>query len=57
MTWQMPVMFLITATISMVVGMFLLVWSATSHLGELGKWDDQNKVCFSNGLERDVSED
>jgi hypothetical protein len=45
MTWQMPVMFLITATVCMVVGMFLLVWSATSHLNDLTKWDDQNKVC------------
>jgi hypothetical protein len=44
MTWQMPVMFLITATVCMVVGMFLLVWSATSHLGDVTKWDDQNKV-------------
>jgi hypothetical protein len=46
MTWQMPVMFLITGTICMVMGMFLLVWSATSHLGDLTKWDDQNKVWF-----------
>jgi hypothetical protein len=44
MTWQMPVMFLITATICMVVGMFLLVWSATSNIGTLRMWDDQNKV-------------
>jgi hypothetical protein len=28
----------------MVVGMFLLVWSATEHLGDLGRWDDENKV-------------
>jgi hypothetical protein len=46
MTWQMPVMFLITATICMVVGMFLLVWSATSHLATPGLWDDQTKVLF-----------
>jgi hypothetical protein len=46
MTWQMPVMFLITSTICMVVGMFLLVWSATSNLGTLRMWDDQNKVSL-----------
>jgi hypothetical protein len=45
MTWQMPVMFLITATVCMVVGMFLLVWSATRDLGRLRGWDDNNKVC------------
>jgi hypothetical protein len=44
LTWQMPVMFLITGTICMVVGMFLLVWSATAHLGDLRSWDEQNKV-------------
>jgi hypothetical protein len=46
MTWQMPVMFLVTATICMVVGMFLLVWSATAHLGTPALWDDQTKVCL-----------
>lgn len=44
MTWQLPVMFLITATICMIVGLFCLVWSATSQLNSLGTWDDQNKV-------------
>jgi hypothetical protein len=48
MTWQMPVMFLVTATICMVVGMFLLVWSATAHLGTPALWDDQTKVCLSH---------
>lgn len=45
MTWQLPVMFLITATLCMIVGVFCLVWSATSSLTSLGKWDDQNKVA------------
>lgn len=31
-TWQLPVMFLTTATIAMVVGMFLHVWSAAKNL-------------------------
>ena len=43
-TWQTPVMFLITATLCMVVGMFLLVWSATIHKVSSGLWDDQTKV-------------
>jgi hypothetical protein len=34
----------------MVVGMFLLVWSATSHLGNLAKWDDQNKVRLRENI-------
>jgi hypothetical protein len=49
MTWQTPVMFLITATICMVVGMFLLVWSATAQKVSPGLWDDQTKVCFPCG--------
>ena len=28
----------------MIVGLFCLVWSATSQLNSLGTWDDQNKV-------------
>jgi hypothetical protein len=45
MTWQMPVMFLTTATLCMIVGMFLHVWSATTHLKSPGLWDDNTKVC------------
>jgi hypothetical protein len=45
MTWQMPVMFLTTATICMIVGMFLHVWSATTHLKTPNLWDDNTKVC------------
>lgn len=43
-TWQMPVMFLTTATISMIIGMFLHVWSATRHLHSSEWWDDNSKV-------------
>lgn len=43
-TWQMPVMFLTTATISMIIGMFLHVWSATRHLQSSEWWDDNSKV-------------
>lgn len=45
-TWQMPVMFLTTATISMIIGMFLHVWSATRHLQTSEWWDDNSKVSF-----------
>jgi hypothetical protein len=47
LTWQMPVMFLISATICMVVGMFLLVWSATSNLGRFGALDEGDKVYLN----------
>lgn len=43
-TWQMPVMFLTSATVCMVVGMFLHVWSATTHLHHPTLWDDNTKV-------------
>ena len=46
MTWQMPVMFLTTATLCMIVGMFLHVWSASTHLARSGAWDDHTKVGF-----------
>ncbi|KAH8731555.1 hypothetical protein GQ44DRAFT_604660 [Phaeosphaeriaceae sp. PMI808] len=47
MTWQMPVMFLTTATLCMIVGMFLHVWSATSHLDWPGLWEDNTKVAVT----------
>jgi hypothetical protein len=43
-TWQMPVMFLTTAAICMIVGMFLHVWSATRELETSQWWDDNSKV-------------
>jgi len=43
-TWQMPVMFLTTATICMIVGMFLHVWSATRHLEHDTWWGPDSKV-------------
>lgn len=43
-TWQMPVMFLTSATVCMIVGLFLHIWSATPHVGRLGDWDDDSKV-------------
>lgn len=43
-TWQMPVMFLTSATICMIVGLFLHIWSATPHVGRMGTWDDDSKV-------------
>ncbi|KAH4109776.1 hypothetical protein HBH46_023600 [Parastagonospora nodorum] len=47
MTWQMPVMFLTSATICMIVGMFLHVWSATTHLQSPSLWDDNTKVAIT----------
>jgi hypothetical protein len=44
MTWQMPVMFLTSATLCMIVGMFLHVWSATKHQTFLDFSDDHSKV-------------
>lgn len=46
MTWQMPGMFLTSATLCMVVGMFLHVWSATAHLARPEIWDDNTKVAI-----------
>jgi len=36
--WQLPVIFLTTATLAMIVGMFLHVWNATVGT----QWDDPN---------------
>ena len=44
MTWQMPVMFLTSATVCMIVGMFLHVWSATKHMTFFDISDDNAKV-------------
>ncbi|KAF1950117.1 hypothetical protein CC80DRAFT_496969 [Byssothecium circinans] len=44
-TWQMPVMFLTAATVAMIVGMFLHVWSATRHLEHEQWWSDDSKVA------------
>jgi hypothetical protein len=40
-TWQMPVMFLTTAVITLIVGMFLHVWSATREMKSLD-WTNPN---------------
>ncbi|KAF2439049.1 hypothetical protein P171DRAFT_397373, partial [Karstenula rhodostoma CBS 690.94] len=44
-TWQMPVMFLATASICMIVGMFLHVWSAIRRLDHDDWWSDDAKVA------------
>ncbi|KAF2129658.1 hypothetical protein P153DRAFT_376071 [Dothidotthia symphoricarpi CBS 119687] len=46
-TWQMPVMFLTTSTLCMIVGLFLHVWSATRHLQSAKIWDDDFKVALT----------
>ena len=51
LAWQMPVMFLTTATLCMIVGMFIHVWSATTHLRRPGLWDDNTKVCTFRGVD------
>lgn len=43
-TWQMPVMFLTSATICMIVGMFLHVWSAPRNLDYAEWWGPDSKV-------------
>ena len=45
--WQLPAMFLTTATLCMIVGMFLHVWSATRHLEGSGLWDPSFKVALT----------
>ncbi|KAF1914821.1 hypothetical protein BDU57DRAFT_589003 [Ampelomyces quisqualis] len=47
MTWQMPVMFLTSATLCMIVGMFLHVWSATKDLAFFDLSDDNSKVAVT----------
>ncbi|KAL1604834.1 hypothetical protein SLS60_004374 [Paraconiothyrium brasiliense] len=46
-TWQMPVMFLTTATICMIVGLFLHVWSAIRRLDHEHWWSDDAKVAVA----------
>ncbi len=43
-TWQMPVMFLTSATLCMIIGLFLHVWSAAPHIRGPEAWDDDSKV-------------
>lgn len=43
-TWQMPVMFLATAAICMIVGLFLHVWSAIKGIEHDNWWSDDAKV-------------
>ncbi|ORY16913.1 hypothetical protein BCR34DRAFT_635325 [Clohesyomyces aquaticus] len=47
--WQMPVMFLTTAAICMIVGMFLHVWSATARIrpDQEDWWNDNSKVAVT----------
>lgn len=44
-TWQLPVTFLLCSTLCMIVGMFILIWSATGH-GDVW-WNDNSKVSLS----------
>ncbi|KAL5402779.1 hypothetical protein PMIN06_010297 [Paraphaeosphaeria minitans] len=44
-TWQMPVMFLTTASICMIVGLFLHVWSAIKGIDHDNWWSDDAKVA------------
>lgn len=44
-TWQMPVMFLTTASICMIVGLFLHVWSAIEGIDHDNWWSDDAKVA------------
>jgi hypothetical protein len=42
--WQLPVIFLTGATIAMIVGMFLHVWTATRLLSRDNLWNSNTKV-------------
>jgi hypothetical protein len=43
-TWQLPVMFLMCCTVTMIIGIWVLVWTAAAKaVGEL-VWDDDMKV-------------
>ncbi|KAF2866339.1 hypothetical protein BDV95DRAFT_208540 [Massariosphaeria phaeospora] len=55
LTWQMPVMFLTTATICMIVGMFLHVWSATRYLEHAGWWNEHSKVALTYTIVATIS--
>ncbi|KAJ4290379.1 hypothetical protein N0V90_010595 [Kalmusia sp. IMI 367209] len=46
-TWQMPVMFLTSAAICMITGLFLHVWSAIRHLDHESWWSDDAKVAVT----------
>ncbi|OCL07628.1 hypothetical protein AOQ84DRAFT_319671 [Glonium stellatum] len=46
-TWQLPVMFLAMGVLCMVIGMFMLVWSATWHLHKQNWWDENAKVAVT----------
>lgn len=48
-TWQMPVMFLTSATLCMIVGLFLHIWSATPEVGGMVSWNDDSKVGLGVG--------
>lgn len=54
-TWQMPVMFLTTAAICMIVGLFLHVWSAIRGLHHENWWSDDAKVSRSVMIFFDVA--
>ncbi|KAF2496715.1 hypothetical protein BU16DRAFT_525861 [Lophium mytilinum] len=48
--WQLPVAFLTAAVVCMVVGMFMLVWSATAgwrEAGEEGWWNENSKMAVA----------
>jgi hypothetical protein len=51
--WQLPVVFLTAATVSMIVGMFLHVWAATRLLDPQDWWGPDSKVSSYN-LSSDV---
>lgn len=52
-TWQLPVIFLTTATICMVIGMFLHVWSAATRTDG---WDSNSKVQHMLSLQQKYAE-
>jgi len=46
-TWQLPVLFLTCSVITMIVGIMVLVWSATWHPGRSDWWDENTKSAIT----------
>jgi hypothetical protein len=43
-TWQLPVMFLTCCTVTMIIGIWVLVWTAAAQAVREFVWDDDVKV-------------
>jgi hypothetical protein len=48
-SWQLPVTFLTCSVVTMITGMWVLIWAATANDG--GWWNENSKVGFFNTVE------